>query len=557
MNKTEQLSAQVRLGLLFIGLAFGVIILVLTYFYYVLQPRLQQEAQTQATILTQSLSTEFRHKTVLDNAFLLQKSVGKLLLYNNEADKTPFIMGVQIEFNPELFPQHNRALQRGETYCPDCFKVVTPLYDQSSSDLLGSMTFYVNSKNYQSLISEISYKFFMTLFILASLLGLIWFVLRYLWQQSLISQTQLAESEKYNQQILDTMQDMLFLVDHQGRILDANLSAQHQLNESIKSLHSHLLQEYFETTEKKQPLLKAIKQQDSQMFEVRFDSATKSNQYGLLSSTQFDKPKTDQPRYLVVIKDIQALKTAEAKLAYQAQMAHASRLKSLGEMATGIAHEINQPLAVIRLGAEGIKQSLLMQHSESFEVEIAQDVIDQVDRATQIINNMRSFARLKPSPKNWIAPHHPTLSALSFFKEQLRVNNIELVENIKTNCPEILIETQKFEQVIVNLITNARHALDQINDQRIKQVEVEVKCDHEYVTIKIKDNGIGMDNATKQHCLDPFFTTKEAGEGTGLGLSIVHNILQEFNIQLIIETQLGRGTAFIMQIPHKLSGVSR
>lgn len=557
MSKSSLHSTQGRLGLIFIAMAFGVILLVLAYFYYVLQPRLHQETLTQAKILTQSLDNEFNHRAVLEDAFLIQKEIGKILLYNDGKDNGPFIKGIRIEFNPDFFPHHNRALQRGDTNCKHCFKITNALYDTHTLDLLGNITFFVNPKNHQSLVAEVSHNFYIVLGVLSALLLLIWFVIRHLWRQTLSTQQQLLDSQSYNQQILDTMQDMLFLIDHQGRILDANLSAQTQLNDSLSNMQSHFIQEYMYTTEKNKRLLTSIKSLENQNLEVRFHSIDHQDHLGLLSASRFDKSDFKNSRYLLVIKDIQALKTAEAKLAYQAQMAHASRLKSLGEMATGIAHEINQPLAVIRLGAEGLKHTFLAQDPGSYEVEIAQDVIDQVDRASQIINNMRSFARLQPSPKRWIAPHHPLTSALSFFKEQLRINCIELNQDVDIDCPEILIETQKFEQVIVNLITNARHALEPIKDGRIKAINVILKCDHRVVTLTIEDNGMGMDEATKQHCLDPFFTTKETGDGTGLGLSIVHNILQEFNIKLMIQSVAGKGTSFTMEIPHKLTEMSQ
>lgn len=557
MNRqnTSPPSTQGRLGLIFIALSFGVILLVFAYFYNVLQPRLQQEAQSQAHMLTQSLGHGLTSQVVLHDAFLLQKEIGKILLYNDATYNRPFINGIKIEFNPEFFPDHNRALVRGEINCTDCFKVVTPLYDQKTLLLLGTLTFYVNPENYQLLVKEISRKFFFVLTILAMLLLVIWLATRKLWQQTLLSQQQLAHSHLYKQQILNTMQDMLFLIDHQGRILDANVSAQRLFKASLKELQSHFIQEYLQAVEKNQRLLNKLRSLGDENLEVRFHLSDQHDHFGLLSATVFDPDNTNEtnPRFLLVIKDIQALKTAEAKLAYQAQMAHASRLKSLGEMATGIAHEINQPLAVIRLGAEGIKHSLLAQNPEAFEVEIAQDVIEQVDRATLIINNMRSFARLQPSPKRWIEPHHPVNSALSFFKEQLRINAIELKTQIDITCPEVLVETQKFEQVIVNLITNARHALEALKDDRTKTITVTLSCDHQQVNLIIEDNGIGMDEMTKLHCLDPFFTTKDAGEGTGLGLSIVHNILQEFNISLMIQSEIGKGSAFIMHIPHKLS----
>ena len=148
-------STQGRLGLIFIALSFGVILLVFAYFYNVLQPRLQQEAQSQAHMLTQSLSHGLTSQMVLHDAFLLQKEIGKILLYNDATYNRPFINGIKIEFNPEFFPDHNRALVRGEINCSDCFKVVTPLYDQKTLLLLGTLTFYVNPENYQLLVKEI------------------------------------------------------------------------------------------------------------------------------------------------------------------------------------------------------------------------------------------------------------------------------------------------------------------------------------------------------------------------------------------------------------------
>ena len=558
MTKHSTYTQQGRLGLIFIGLAFGMVLLVFAYFYSVLQPRLHEEAQTQANMLTQSLGHELMKRNVLEDAFLLQREIGKILLYNDAGTEQPFINGIRIEFNPEYFPEHNRALQRGDTLCDHCFKVITPLYDQRTLELLGSVTYFVNPANYHRLINEIAYKFFIFIFVLALLLLVIWYATRNLWASMVKSQLELSQSNLYNKKILNTMQDWVFLIDHQGRILDANNSVIKDLGQSLEALQGHFIQEYIQTAEKNQRLLNAIKQITDSNLEVRFQMAGSDDHFGLLSAAPFEEDEqSTENKYLLVIKDTHALKNAEAKLAYQAQMAHASRLKSLGEMATGIAHEINQPLAVIRLGAEGIKHSLSAQDPKAFEVEIAQDVIDQVDRATHIINNMRSFARLQPSPKRWIEPQIPLNSALSFFKEQLRINGIELVEEIDTTCPEILIETQKFEQVIVNLITNARHALENLKDKRARMIKLQLYCDHQVVTLTVEDNGTGMDEMTRQHCLDPFFTTKDAGEGTGLGLSIVHNILQEFNIKLMIQSDIGKGTRFIMQIPHKLSEMSR
>lgn len=548
-----------KLGLIFIGLAFGIILLVLGYFYHVLQPKLHHGAQSQAQMITQSLGNSLKHRHVLQDAFLLQREIGKILLYNDGDQGEPFVKGLIVEFNPDIFPNHSPTLQRGETHCSECFEIVTPLYDQQSLQLLGNAIFYVNSKTYLSLVKEISQKFFLVLVLLGMILFIIWAMIRQLWQKSLQSQQQLIQSNHYNQQILDTMQDLLFLVDHEGQIIDANKTAQEHTGEPLKQLQDQFIQKFIKCASNSKLLLNQIQDSNKSNLEVKLTIGDKEDHIGLLSASDFhfeDQNKSGH-HYLLVIKDIQALKTAESRLAYQAQMAHAGRLKSLGEMATGIAHEINQPLAAIRLGAEGIKFSVSEHNPHAFEAEIAQDLIEQVDRISRIITNMRSFARLQSTPKKWVKLYLPLESALSFFKEQLRINNIQLVEHIALDCPEVLIESQKFEQVIVNLIGNARDALNEIDDERNKKIVINLSCDAQKVVLQIKDNGIGMDKSTLDHCLDPFFTTKDAGEGTGLGLSIVHTILQEFNIKLTIESDLSQGTCFEMQIPHKYSEISK
>ncbi len=550
-------APKIKLGMIFIGLSFGIIALVFTYFYAVLDPKLREEAQTQATMLTQSLSHGLKFQTVLQDAFLLQKEIGKILLYNDERYNRPFVSGLVLEFNPALFPQHSRSLQRGELDCEQCFKVVTPLYDQQTLQLLGQITFYVDAHNYLTLVNEITKKFFFTLTILAVLLLVIWTVIRRLWQQNLSAQQQMQASNAYNQHILNTMQDMLFLVDDKGQILDANRFALEQIKTSLDEIKHHFIQQYLHPTDSKTRLLTLIKQPQPQQIEVRVELSPNHSHLGLVSASPFNQNAEDseQTSYLLVVKDIQALKTAEARLAYQAQMAHAGRLKSLGEMATGIAHEINQPLTVIRLGAEGIKFSLSAQQPEAFEVEVAQDIIDQVDRVSRIINNMRAFARFQPAPKSWIKLHLPIESALSFFKEQLRINGIQVLEQLDLDCPEVLIESQKFEQVMVNLIGNARHALNAVNDDRVKKIRITMTCTPEAITLVVADNGIGMDDNTLEHCMDPFFTTKDSGEGTGLGLSIVHTIVQEFNIKLMIQSELNQGSSFTLTIPHRFSEI--
>lgn len=558
MNPNHPAIKNGQFSFIYISMTLGLVLVAFTYFYSVLQPRLYQESQQQAALFINSVSQDLLQRKVVEDAFLLQREISKVLLYTDETTQQPYIEGLRIEFNPELFPHHNRPLQRGKTQCKHCFEVSKQVYCNSTNELIANINFLVSPINYQRMINEIAQKFFLFLALLLFMLSIIWLATRRLFNAHIATQRALSQANEYNQKMINTLQDWLLVVDEKGAIINANQTATQQLGIQINPDAPYYLQNLVNLEKNQQPLMNLIQQTAAQsqqpLVEVKYGNNPKNQRYGLLSYARFIDPgKTQHTHYLIVIKDVQALKIAESKLAYQAQMAHASRLKSLGEMAAGIAHEINQPLAVIRLGAEGIKHSLQQHMPDAFEIEVADDMIVQVDRASQIINNMRAFSRQKTTEKQWIAPHLPLNTALSFFREAFRLDGIKLIENIDIHCPEVELETQKFEQVLINLLTNARQALEKLAPIN-PMIGIQIYCDQHQVTLSIEDNGCGMDETTKQHCRDPFFTTKEAGEGTGLGLSIVDNILNELNISLTIESELAKGSKFTLKIPHKLAG---
>lgn len=557
MNPNNQPSKQGQLGLIYISVTLGLILIAFTYFYSVFQPRLYQESQNQAAFLINSISQDLLQRRTLEDAFLLQKEIGKLLLYTDEHFQTPYIKGIKIEFNPDLFPHHSRPLQRGDSFCKHCFEVNKQVFCNSTNELIANIRFMVNPVNYERMIDDITQKFFIFIVLLVLLLTIIWFNTRRLLLVNIKNQSGLISANEYNKKLINTLQDWLFVIDEKGMIFNTNETALFNINTSFKEVNKCYIQQFVTPERSSLFLMSLIKrsaaQNSNSLVEVKIKIKNGVEHHGLLSCTRFIEPnQTEFIQYLVVIKDVQALKIVESKLAYQAQMAHASRLKSLGEMAAGIAHEINQPLAVIRLGAEGIKQSLERKDNCIFECEIAQDMIDQVDRAAQIIDNMRVFSRRNPSKKQRLAIHHPLNNALTFFREPFRVQGIELIEIIDCTSPKVDIESQKLEQVIINLLTNARQALE-TDARHNPKIIVELKCDQEHVILSITDNGCGMDETTRQHCMEPFFTTKEVGEGTGLGLSIVDNILLELDIKLTIKSQVANGSTFTLYIPHKLT----
>lgn len=271
----------------------------------------------------------------------------------------------------------------------------------------------------------------------------------------------------------------------------------------------------------------------------------------------------DKTTYLfAVLRDISQKKQVEKELQEkQAQLIHAGRLTSLGEMATGVAHELNQPLAIIRSDIQGLALSVQRHTFKLERVEkVANRTIKQVDRAANIINHMRTFARIRSQPHGVISLVKPIQEALSFFHQQFKAHSIEIVETLDDDLPAIAINPQQFEQIVTNFLANARFAVDakaKTTSAYSKRIELRLFQTNapKNIVFEIEDNGIGMSVETKERCLDPFFTTKDVGEGTGLGLSIAYGILKECGGSIEIDSTLAIGTTFriILQIKEPAS----
>ena len=245
----------------------------------------------------------------------------------------------------------------------------------------------------------------------------------------------------------------------------------------------------------------------------------------------------------------------------QAQLIHASRLTILGEMATAIAHELGQPLQIIKMAGEVISQNVeqneITPHNSNKQNEVYEylNIInDQVNRASKIIENIRYFSIQQNNTilSNINIKEH-FLKAIGFFKEQFRAHNINFeIEIIKDECYGV-IHPQKFQQIIVNLLTNACFAVEMKNkDENLKDdknIFARLLKKKNNLIIEVEDNGIGMDDNVKKNCINPFFTTKPSNKASGLGLTIISNIIKEMSGKMKIITKPNEGSLFRIYIP--------
>ncbi len=245
------------------------------------------------------------------------------------------------------------------------------------------------------------------------------------------------------------------------------------------------------------------------------------------------------------------------------QLAQASKLAVLGEMAAGLVHELNQPLNIIRMTADMTRDKMERSREDVADSELREqlEVIGgQSRRMGETIQNMRIFSRDDYGRKIAFDPVRATSQALTWMRNDFSERNIEVVFQAPANCGRVYGEPARFEQVIVNLLMNARDAIEGRfgNDgEEGGQVRVSVSEDSSlrHVIIAVRDNGGGVPIEHLDRLFDPFFTTKAPGEGTGLGLSISYGIISGMGGELSAHNE-AEGAAFLVTFPRIAPDVS-
>ena len=253
-----------------------------------------------------------------------------------------------------------------------------------------------------------------------------------------------------------------------------------------------------------------------------------------------------------------------------AQLVQSGKLATLGEMATGIAHEINQPLGGISLMTQGIQRALEKgKLTDAILADRLHSIGEQIERINKIINHLRVFGRQAPEAKSPISINKPILDVLELIGMQLRNHNIEVTLELDASLPDVLGDANRLEQVFLNIIGNARDALEEQEAKVIarrgspeppewmaswrKKILVRSYLENGMVTAIVTDTAGGIPDKVLHKIFEPFFTTKQVGKGTGLGLSISYGIVKEFNGDIQVKTAIDVGSTFIIRIPPLIS----
>ncbi len=232
----------------------------------------------------------------------------------------------------------------------------------------------------------------------------------------------------------------------------------------------------------------------------------------------------------------------------QEQLVQAGKLATLGELTTGVAHELNNPLNNIGLFVGNVIDLIELGKADPQSMlHELHSAMQQVHKATEIISHLRTFGRVAPVSREAVVISRVIQNALSLMREQLRLRQIKVELQIPPEDVVVIGNAIQLEQVFINLLTNARDALAEVAD---KVITITCTLQPDMVDLTVSDTGPGIPEGLEKRIFDPFFTTKEVGKGTGLGLSITYGIIKDHQGTITVENRPGKGALFLIQLPH-------
>jgi len=257
-------------------------------------------------------------------------------------------------------------------------------------------------------------------------------------------------------------------------------------------------------------------------------------------------------RKVLIVSSIDVTKKLEA----EHQLIQASKMTTLGEMATGVAHELNQPLSILKTISNLLTRRL--NHGQTLSPEMLQEIADSVemhvDRASKIIDHMREFGRKSDQKSMPVQLNKVLQRGFDFFSQQFDVRNIVVRWDLDEDLPEIMADSNRLEQVAINLLINARDAIEQrwgqgADNNGDKRITITTLAVDSKVVLKVCDSGTGIPESILEKLFEPIFTTKDVGKGTGLGLSITYGIIQDYGGTIRADNLDGGGACFTITFP--------
>jgi len=335
----------------------------------------------------------------------------------------------------------------------------------------------------------------------------------------------------------DALSEGIAVVDDEGRVRRANRALAALLGSPVPGvIGTHLCHALLGKSHALMGLLEAARRGDHPAALVarseRLGTTMRVNAARIPSATR------DQS-VVVLVEDVTDQQVMET------QLIQSEKLAAVGQLVSGVAHELNNPLTSIA----GLSEFLLEQKEISKKDRGHLKVIhEQAERAGRIVRNLLTFARKEPAERSPVDLNDVIHTTLQLMEYDLKLKAIDVERDLPTALPQVLGDRHSLQQVVLNLLTNAAQAVAENSAGRARTISVSTWSD-DHVHLRVADTGPGINDVVAQNVFTPFFTTKEPGKGTGLGLSITYSIVENHGGRIILERPSNGGAAFRVDLP--------
>jgi signal transduction histidine kinase/BarA-like signal transduction histidine kinase len=266
-------------------------------------------------------------------------------------------------------------------------------------------------------------------------------------------------------------------------------------------------------------------------------------------------------RIEALVRDVSERKKVDdqSRDLYQ-QLLQAEKMAALGQTISGVAHELNNPLATILSCAERLSETTSGESQRSVKV-----ILGEAERAARIVRNLLTFARKRQSTRSMVDINQIIEQTIALRSYGQRVTGIEVIPALASGLPQVFVDAHQIQQVLLNLVINAEQAMLSANGRGTLVVRTWHDVERDVVVIEVTDDGPGVAPEMQTKIFDPFFTTKEVGKGTGLGLTVAYAIVQEHGGRIRVQSTAAAGTgvtapqtgaSFVVELPVSVSQMS-
>lgn len=366
-----------------------------------------------------------------------------------------------------------------------------------------------------------------------------------------IAENKLKASERRYRDLFVNLRDGVRIVDLKGQYLDANPAYSDLVGYSLDELnglsYKNLTPKRWAESEAKQ-VKKIVKQGYSDLYEKEI---IHKDGHVIPVELRSYLMRNDEGKGIAMVGVARDITERKKNQDLMMMAERAERLASLGTLAAGIAHEINQPLTALKVKVDGLlywgieKPEILQRNL----IENLKFVSDEAEKISEIVKHMRSLVRQeKTSTPDLVALNKVVTRGISMIQRKLMSMRIELILHLDDTNPVILAHANPVERVVINLLMNAANALSKTHKKK-KQVIIKTFIEKDNSVLQVIDNGPGIAEAYLPYIFDPFYTTSEGGEGMGLGLSIIQNIISSYGGTIRVQNGKRSGAIFTVKLP--------